>query len=492
MQQSAVIHSMRQAMAQGDWAQAIETAEQWRSNGGRHWAVTLNLAICLQRNRQGTPEQLSVLAAEALQQSRGHPMARLGCAELSISMGLHEQALTLLAPITGALASGIDPWPATHLRVQALSALGRSDEALEELERWPVHERTLHWKMAAADHLIQLNAWQEAEEVYRAILATHPNQAEAHHNLGLTLLSQQRWSAGWQEYEWRPSNPRHHHPHHPPKPIPALQGLSQTTVVVIGEQGIGDQIMMARYLPALHQACRQLIVQPAPRLKRLMRRSLPKAIELLDPGSPDLPPNEPVLVIGSGSLPLLCWETQAFGDRTDPWTLQADPERTAHWRQQLKRMNPERCSVGIGWLGGSSGAEQRERSIGVEDLALLCKCDQLVCIDLQYLPNGWEHLRTERAQGCQQLLASPGEDLDETVALVAALEHVVTSRQTIAHIAGALGKQASVLVPKRREWRYAATAGVWSWYPTVRCLHQRVRGRWHQELSHILETTLSA
>ena len=483
---------MRQAMAQGNWASAIETGQQWRESGGNHWSITLNLAICLQRNRQGTSEQLSVLADEALRQSRGHPMARLGCAELAISMGLHERALALLESLAGAPHSGRNPWPATQLRVQALSAIGRSEEAWGELERWPVPKRTLHWKMAAADHLIQLNAWQEAEEIYRTILAAQPNQAEAHHNLGLTLLSQERWHEGWKEYEWRPSNPRRQHAHSAPESIPLLDGLNKTTVVVIGEQGIGDQIMMARYIPTLHHACRRLIVQPAQRLQRLLRRSLPNGIELLDSGSLDLPPTEPVLVIGTGSLPLLCWDEHGIGSTKASWMLKADKARTHHWRQQLKTMKGERRSVGIGWLGGSTGAEQRERAIGGNDLTLLTETQELMCIDLQYLPNGWEHLRSERAQGCREVLASPGEDLDETVGLIAALDHVVTTRQTIAHLAGALGKQASVLVPQRREWRYIAKDGSWNWYPNINCVQQHVRGQWRRELSEILSTTLVA
>ena len=492
MQQSAVIRTMQQAMSQGDWASAIATGKQWRANGGIHWGITLNLAICLQRNRQGTPEQLSVLADEALRQSRGHPMARLGCAELAISMGRHEQALVLLEYVAGALDSGVNPWPATQLRVQALSAIGRSEEAWEELEQWPVHERTLHWKMAAANHLIQLNAWPEAEEIYRSILAAQPNQAEANHNLGLTLLCQERWQEGWKQYEWRPGNPRRQHAHNPPESIPPLNGLSKTTVVVIGEQGIGDQIMMARYIPTLHQACRRLIVQPAQRLKRLLGRSLPDGIELLGPGELDLPQTEPVLIMGTGSLPLLCWDEDGIKSKKASWRLQPDEARTQQWRQRLKSMKGERRSVGIGWLGGSTGAEQRERAISDKDLTLLTESQDLMCIDLQYLPTGWEQLRSEWAQGCQEVLASPGEDLDETVGLIAALDHVVTTRQTIAHLAGAIGKQASVLVPQRREWRYIATEGSWNWYPNITCVQQHSRGQWRRELGLILNTTLLA
>ena len=492
MQRNTVINTMRQAMAKGDWTTAINTAHQWRSNGGRDWCINLNLAICLQRNRQGNPEQLNLLAAEALQQSQGHPMARLGCAELAISMGLHEQALTLLDSMAGAMAQGVNPWPATQLRVKALSAIGRSEEALQELEHWPVPERKLHWKMAAAERLLQLNAWPEAEKIYRSILTVYPNQAEARHNLSLTLLSQQRWEEGWKEYEWRTSNPRHRVPQNPPVPIPPLHELSQTTIVVIGEQGIGDQIMMARYLPTLHHACRKLIVQPAQRLKRLLRRSLPDVIELIDPGMPVLPKDEPFLIVGSGSLPLLCWEVLGLGQSKNSWSLQADKARTQHWRQQLKTIEPKRRSVGIGWLGGATGAEHRERSISIDDLTVLSGHEKLLSVDLQYLPKGWEFMRQERSAGCKQLLEKPGEDLDETLALIAALDHVVTTRQTIAHLAGALGRQATVLVPLRREWRYTDREGFWSWYQSICCEKQRVRGQWRRELTHVLNKSLIA
>ena len=490
MQRDALINTMRQAMAKGDWTTAINIAHQWRANGGRNWSITLNLAICLQRNRQGNPEQLNLLAAEALQQSQGHPMARLGCAELAIGMGLHEQALTLLDTMAGAMNQGVNPWPATQLRVQALSAIGRSEEALEELESWPVPKRKLHWKMAAAERLTQLNAWTEAEEIYRSILTIHPNQAEAHHNLSLTLLSQQRWKEGWKEYEWRPNNPRRSVPQTPPEPIPPLHELGQTTVVVIGEQGIGDQIMMARYLPTLNRACRRLIVQPAQRLKRLLRRSLPDVIELIDPGMPMIPPDEPLFMIGSGSLPLLCWDELGLGQSKEPWTLQADKARTQHWRQQLKKMEPKRRSVGIGWLGGATGAEHRERSISVDDLTVLSKHEKLLSVDLQYLPEGWEFMRQERSAGCKQLLEAPGEDLDESAALIAALDHIVTTRQTIAHLAGAIGRQATVLVPVRREWRYTQREGFWSWYQNMGCKMQSIRGQWKRELNHLLNERL--
>ena len=387
---------------------AIEPASnacEWRHPLGDH----LNLAICLQRNRQGPPEQLSVLADEALRQSRGHPMARLGCAELAISMGRHEQALVLLESVAEALDSGVNPWPATQLRVQALSAIGRSEEAWEELEQWPVHERTLHWKMAAANHLIQLNAWQKAEEIYRSILAAQPNQAEANHNLGLTLLCQERWQEGWKQYEWRPGNPRRQHAHNPPESIPPLNGLSKTTVVVIGEQGIGDQIMMARYIPTLHQACRRLIVQPAQRLKRLLGRSLPDGIELLGPGELDLPQTEPVLIMALKPA-LICWDEDGIKSKKASWrcSLTKPDAAVASTAEIMKANDAVSESAGL----RSTGAEQRERAISDKTSHCSPNPDPIpICSIYQQDGNNSERMGPR----CQEVLASPGEDLDETV-----------------------------------------------------------------------------
>ena len=487
MHRDAVINTMRRAMAHEQWATAIQIAQQWRENGGRHWSISLNLAICLLRNRQANTDQLSALATEALQLSQHHPMARLGCTELTIGMGLHEQALSLLDSLKGFRLPTPAPWSAVQLRIKALSALGRSEEALAELERWPVHERGLHWQMTAAERLLQLNAWPEAEAIYRSILAAQPCQQQAHHNLSLTLLSQQQWSEGWQEYEWRPANPRREQPGQLP-PLPQLEQLSRTTVMVVDELGIGDQIMLARYLPTLAQACRRLIIQPAQRLSNLLRRSLPDDIEIIEADNvPQHHRNDTSpLVIGFGSLPLLCWEADGFGQLNDPWMLHPDQDRTQHWRQQLQRISPTKCTVGIGWLGGSSGAEHRERSLSAADLKLFHQHHNITGVDLQFLPPTWEHLRQERASSLHTLLASPGQNLDETAALIASLDHIITTRQTVAHLAGAIGKSATVLVPKRQEWRYSCSEECWHWYPNTICVHQHVRGDWQPELNQFI------
>lgn len=487
MHRDEVINTMRGAMAYEQWSTAIQTAAKWRENGGQDWKISLNLAICLQRNRQGNTEQLSALAHEALQLSHHHPLARLGCAELAIGMGLHEQALSLLDSLKGFKLPAPGQWCAVQLRVQALSALGRCEEALAELERWPVDERGLHWQMTAAERLLQLNAWPEAEAIYRSIVAAQPSQPQAHHNLSLTLLSQQQWSEGWQEYEWRPGNPRQEQAGQLP-PLPRLENLSRTTVMVVDELGIGDQIMLARYLPTLAQACRRLIIQPAQRLSSLLRRSLPDDIEIIEADNVNQhhENNASPLVIGFGSLPLLCWEADGFGQQNDPWMLRPDQDRTQHWRQQLQRISPTKCSVGIGWLGGSSGAEHRERSMTASDLRMLHQHDKIACVDLQFLPPAWEHLRQERASELHTLLPSPGQNLDDTAALIAALEHIVTTRQTVAHLAGAMGKRATILVPKRKEWRYSHSEECWNWHPSAICLHQHVRGSWQTELNRFI------
>jgi hypothetical protein len=73
------------------------------------------------------------------------------------------------------------------------------------------------------------------------------------------------------------------------------------------------------------------------------------------------------------------------------------------------------------------------------------------------------------------------EDYENTVALIAALDEVVTVTTTVAHVCGALGRKAKVLVPSVPQWRYAykAVEGM-IWYPedSVKLIRQNPGEDW--------------
>lgn len=460
---------MRQAMARGAWREAAVEADAWLAAGGCDWAIRLNGAVSRGRADPGGAEAALAQAELALAESGGHRQARLGLAELAVQAGQWERALEVLDGLTEAGCG-----PALQLRVRALARLRLDQEAMASLQRVPPPGRDVAWAISLAEVHIQACRWSEAERLLRAVLEHHPLLPLAHHNLALVLLSQRRCVEAWPHYEWRPGNPRLAADGRP-QPLPPLEQLAGRRLRVIGEQGIGDQLMMARYLPALASAASTVDLWPAERLVPLLSRWLGEQegrlrIHRSATSLPPLAADE--LVLGSGSLPLLLWS--ALGTAAGAARLQADPGRIAPWQRRLAALGPGR-RLGLGWLGGSSGSDRRERGLSPATCHRLMANADVHWIDLQYLGP---------ASGAAAALVLPaiapvappavlhrfgavGHDIEDTLALMACLDGVVTSRQTVAHLAGALGLPGRVLVPARPEWRYWGEGGRWAWYPSL-------------------------
>jgi ADP-heptose:LPS heptosyltransferase len=79
-------------------------------------------------------------------------------------------------------------------------------------------------------------------------------------------------------------------------------------------------------------------------------------------------------------------------------------------------------------------------------------------------------------------------DCEETAALIAALDVVITVCSSVVHLAGALGKPTWVLVPTCPEWRYLHSGETMPWYPSVRLFRQSSPGDWLRPLAAIQKT----
>jgi ADP-heptose:LPS heptosyltransferase len=77
------------------------------------------------------------------------------------------------------------------------------------------------------------------------------------------------------------------------------------------------------------------------------------------------------------------------------------------------------------------------------------------------------------------------DDYDQTAALVAALDSVLTVCTAIVHLTGSLGRPALVMVPFGPDWRYGASGERMIWYPSVRLLRQRRIGDWSEVLEEV-------
>jgi tetratricopeptide (TPR) repeat protein len=333
----------------------------------------------------------------------------------------------------------------------------------------------------------------EAHVDYERALAIRPGYTLARFHRSLAHLSCGDYAAGWPDYETRlasadaPMRPTHY---------PRWDGseLSGRSVLVYGEQGLGDEIMFASCIPDLHVAGARCVIECHPSLQRLFARSFPRAVVYAATPDRRLPddivPGAIDCEVPIGSLPLYYRHSASDFPQHEGY-LHADPERVAFWRSRLDTLG-EGLKVGISWRGGTHATRTALRSITLEEWLPILKTTALKFVSLQYTDDA--------ADAAAQLSAVHGvplahwpeaiSDYDETAALVTALDLTITVCTSIVHLAGALGRPVWVLAPANPEWRYGNAGEKMLWYPAARVFRQRAGGAWRaviESVRHELE-----
>lgn len=370
----------------------------------------------------------------------------------------------------------------------AARAQGRYDEAEQALRRaLALDAANLPARVNLGLVLKDLGRIDEAVAGFEAILADHPEDGEARWNLAVLRLARGEYRRGWEDYgqRWRQRDALARH-----FDFPAWDGTppGDRIVLVYAEQGLGDEIMFASCIPDAMRRGGRWIVECSPRLQGLFRRSFPGADVRASPLDAGPGWRERLgrvdLQVAAGSLPgLLGREAGAFPAHTG--YLRADPERAAAWKGRLARLGPG-LKVGLSWRGGDPRTGRRVRSIELAQLAPVLAARGCRFVSLQYGDAAAECDEARRALGAP--LAHWPEalaDLDETAALVGALDLVVTVTTAVVHLSGALGAPAWVMVPASPEWRYGLSGERMPWYPSVRLLRQERALEWEPLIGRV-------
>jgi hypothetical protein len=237
-------------------------------------------------------------------------------------------------------------------RIEQAEATAR--EAIDRFhERWDYHRSKGKVVESAASMLVNLGStylelanYAEAEQCYRKALQYDPKQADAHWNLGLAQLTQRNWE-GWTGYEWGfQRGERQPRPYIDEYPQWTGQDIRDKTILVWGEQGLGDEILFSSCIPDLEKLGAKIIFDCHPRLDRVFERSFPNitisgtrknhAPGLFDDF--DIDYHSPL-----GSLPKL-FRTDERQFRKPAW-LKPDRKKVAEWRRELGKEK----IVGLSW-----------------------------------------------------------------------------------------------------------------------------------------------
>jgi tetratricopeptide (TPR) repeat protein len=363
--------------------------------------------------------------------------------------------------------------------------LGRLEEALPLLERACAAALTDGdpWAALSALHL-QRGEVSAAEKAARSGLVQDPDNPDVRLALAHAELSQRHFAAGWEHYEARMASAG--------SPVRKLPGRcwvgdrrSGQSLLVYGEQGLGDEIMFASCLGDLVAAGNRVVLDCDPRLRSLFRRSFPD-VQVAGEGADYRSPAALSRFDGCvpiGSLPRYFRTKETDFPPGRPY-LHADVQLARQWGERLARQGTARRRVGIAWRGGLARTGRQLRSLRVEALQPLLEARGITWVVLQRDAAAEEIAVLRKLAAPDALVhADVPADLDELAAVMHNLDLVITVCSTVVHLSGALGRPVRVLTPKGAAWRYPSNGSSLPWYADVTMLRQSMKGDWTEAMA---------
>ena len=353
---------------------------------------------------------------------------------------------------------------------EALNNLGSAykaeynhDKAREYWEKaLKVKEHGDYYNNLATLYINEGNA-EEGERYARKATELDPDNPKTFWNLSLILLEQGCYGEGFEHYEagLYSGDRLLRFYSKDPDDIPYWEGQKDKTVVVYGEQGMGDEILFSSALGDALATCKEVVLDCHPRMIDLFKRSFPD-IKIIHGTRKKTTIEWPKDLkidyrVAMGSLFYIYRQDGKFPRKT---YLTPDPDKVKEYRQWLALSGPPPY-IGISWQGGSKRTHSHERSFKLSHLKPILEQDATF-ISLQYTDGATEKLNNyEKDTGIKihhwpEVLNAQegGMNYDDTVALIAALDLVITPNTCAVHVCGAIGQECWTLTPDKCAWRY--------------------------------------
>lgn len=327
---------------------------------------------------------------------------------------------------------------------------------------------------------IQQGEFARAEPLCRQAILADPELRGAKSNLGFCQLAARNWAEGWDNYAFSLGAETRKQVKYGDEP--EWDGSPGLTVAIYGEQGLGDEISFSSMIPDAINDCARVIIDCDPRLKGLFQRSFPEAKVygtrnnknlLWDEGDRDINASAAMGSLGG----FYRRSDDAFTGK--PY-LTPDPDRVTMWKA-LFASKGKPC-IGVAWTGGLKHTGADFRQWALDDLLPIFESIDAHWVCLQYKDAEKEIAEFRKKHPHIDLVQYPyatlTQDYDDTAAMVACLDRVVSMQTAVVHLCGALGVRCDVFVPKTSQWRYGQDFTTLPWYSSVNVIRQAIRGHW--------------
>ena len=458
--QAAIATSQRE-----DWGRAIahlrvalaiapQVAESW-----------VNLATAMQRIGRLDDAQRLAQQAIAIKPALAAAWNMRGL--VALDQGRHDEARRHLAR-----ALELDPrFALAHMNLGICEqAAGHDEAALASLTHALQLDPGLgsaHYNIGALHH--KRGRHEEAIGEYRRAIALREHDAQSHFNLALALFAKGELAEAWREYAWRPQRREH---------SAVLRREGRGRVAIHAEQGLGDNLFFLRFAPALRERGVTLDFVGDARLHPILART--GLFESFARHLDELPPVQRDVIL-AGDVP-------SGTVVVPPLELTPDSARLDAMRARLASLGPA-PRIALAWRAGeprSGRIENLFKEIPVQALGEALRGRKATWIAIQRDPAAGEVEALSAAiRAPVHDFGAVNRDLEEALALLAAVNEYVGVSSTLVHLAAGAGTNTRVLVPFPPEWRWMESGERSPWFPRASVYRQSPQGDWSKALERL-------
>ena len=356
--------------------------------------------------------------------------------------------------------------------------IGNAKKALAYLHESVAIEPLAQAKLTMGNIYKYEGKLNKALHCYRESVAIDPEYADGHLVLAMTLLKMGQLQEGWKEYEWRWKTDQL-----PPRKLPcprwAGEDLTNKTILVYGEQGLGDMLQFARYTATLAQQFprAKIILEGKPHVRRLFE-TLPDVYAVINAGDklPHLDYAIPLMSLAGALTPNI----SAIVNHEIEYFL--NPVDVENWGERFNQL-PEGFRVGVCWSGMArtenphADAVDKLRSTTLSEFAPLAKIPGITWISLQKGPAA-EQIKAPPSGMTIVDMTDEMLDFYDTCCAIHNCDLVISVDTAVLHAAASIGVPTWLLSRWDGCWRWFGDRADSPWYPSLRQFVQPAPHNW--------------
>jgi tetratricopeptide (TPR) repeat protein len=340
--------------------------------------------------------------------------------------------------------------------------------------------------------LIHTGSEEEVLEIYKKALKEMPNEMSVSFNYALTLFCYGHLEEAWKRYRLRWETESFTSP---VRSFPQDQWdgspLKGKSIILYGEQGLGDEIRHASMVPDMLKMGAEVYVECEPRLVDIFQRSFeganvfPYPYTEAETGKVDIDFQSAILDLGGYLRPTI----DSFPSDPNHSFLKPDPERIVFWKERMEALGPQ-PKVGMIWQSTKAAGGRGRWGATVEELAPILSIKGIDFVNLMYVECNEDRAKMLELYGVNLHTWDDIDlrnDQDDLCALISNLDLVISHASSVAYTAGGLGIPTFNFLPVKIYFDLLGNPDAPGWSPSMRYFRKNIHEDWDGPFNEIAE-----